>query len=118
MMYCGAGGFERALAEVGIIRSLSPTIEEIRLVEFILSEAVKNPVKVAEAVCRAALQWRDRTAWTRVVLTCCTTQGLATLPERNVFSAVKLFDFEDVKPAYVPWLISGIPTLIEQLSLD
>lgn len=110
-MYSGVGGFERALADVGVICSLSPTAEESQLVQFVLREASKAPIRAAKAVCRTALQWKDCTLWTRAVLTCCATQGLAILPEQSAFSAAKLFNFVAIKHVYVPLPIRSIHIL-------
>lgn len=97
--YPGIQGLHWALVDVSAISSASPTAEQMELVEFVLCADMKNGAKVAKAVCRIALQWKDHATWTKAVLACCTTQGMTILPERDVFAAVGLFGFEAVRAA-------------------
>ena len=100
----GTHNLKAACEYIDAIISLpgSPSAEEMRVVEHVLSKSAANPRLVADTVCHVALMWKDRELWLRTVDTCTTgTSGGVILSLDNIRSAITAFSFEVVQPRYV-----------------
>ncbi|KAH9897752.1 hypothetical protein C8Q73DRAFT_370472 [Cubamyces lactineus] len=98
-MVHGSNGLSYACQKIRESTSLRPSVEEMDLVEIILARAgPSHCATVISSLCHVAVIWKDFPVWARAVKVCDAERSINSLQEENVFKALSVFGFQNIRP--------------------
>lgn len=105
----GTGSVQAACKTIlSFTPSTLPEENEV-VVQFALTQSLRNPTVVAESLCHAATVWKDTSLWIDAVTNTSKEVGFAIFSDfKPIWNAVQCFGFEAIEVAYA---VSSSPSM-------